>query len=52
MSFQLPEGKSVEVVMVRLKDGRVVARTREELEALPAEQRGTPLGGAAAPAGR
>ena len=39
MSFQLPEGKSLEVVMVRLPDGRVVARTREELEELPAEER-------------
>jgi len=39
MSFQLPEGKSVEVVMVRLKNGRMVARTREELEELPAEER-------------
>jgi hypothetical protein len=39
MSFQLPEGKSLEVVMVRLPDGRVVARTKEELEELPAEER-------------
>jgi len=46
MSFQLPEGKSVEVLMVRLPDGRVVARTREELEELPAEERGTVTGGA------
>ena len=44
MSFQLPEGKSVEVVMVRLADGRIVARTREELEELPAEERGALTG--------
>ena len=52
MSFQLPEGKSLEVVMVRLSDGRVVARTREELEELPAEQRGKTLGPAPTPTGR
>lgn len=46
MSFQLPDGKSVEVVMVKLKDGRMVARTREELEELPPEERGTPVAGA------
>ncbi len=34
MSFQLPNGRSAEVVMVRLSDGRIVARTREELEAM------------------
>jgi hypothetical protein len=44
MSFQLPEGKSLEVVMVRLKDGRMVARTKEELEELPAEERGAVTG--------
>jgi len=43
MSFQLPEGKTLEVVMVRLTDGRMVARTKEELEELPAEERRTPL---------
>jgi len=31
----------VEVYMVRLPDGRVVARTREELEELPPEIRAT-----------
>lgn len=34
-SFQLPEGRTVEVYLVRLADGRLVSRTREELEALP-----------------
>jgi len=43
MSFQLPDGKSLEVLWVRLKDGRIVARTKEELEELPAEERRTPL---------
>lgn len=32
-SFRLPEGRAVEVVFVRLDDGRLVARTVEELEA-------------------
>ena len=33
-SFRLPEGKDVEVVIVRLDDGRIIARTKEELELL------------------
>lgn len=47
-SFRLPEAVDVEVVLVRLSDGRIVARTREELEALPAELRGTVVEPAAA----
>lgn len=47
-SFRLPEAADVEVLVVRLADGRVVARTRDELEALPAELRGTVVGPAAA----
>jgi len=35
----LPHGEAVEVYMVKLPDGRIVARTREELEELPPEQR-------------
>jgi len=31
----LPEGKEVEIVLVKLADGRLVGRTREELEAAP-----------------
>lgn len=30
---RLPQGQEVEVVYLRLPDGRIVARTREELEA-------------------
>lgn len=30
-SFQLPEGKQLDVHLVRLSDGRVVARTADEL---------------------
>lgn len=30
-SFRLPEGKDLEVVLVRLDDGRIVARTADEL---------------------
>jgi len=41
ISFQLPHGEAVEVYMVKLPDGRVVARTREELEELPPEVRAT-----------
>ncbi len=32
-SLRLPEAKEHEIVLIRLEDGRVVARTREELEA-------------------
>jgi len=39
MSFRLPSGETAEVYMVRLADGRVVARTREELEAMTREER-------------
>lgn len=35
MSFRLPSGETAEVYLVKLPDGRVVARTREELEELP-----------------
>lgn len=30
-SFQLPDGKTIETIYVRLKDGRIVARTPDEL---------------------
>jgi hypothetical protein len=39
ISFQLPEGKSVEVYLVRLPDGRIVSRTAEELVELPPDVR-------------
>ncbi len=45
MSFQLPDGKTAEVVMVRLADGRIVARTREELERLEGQAREEVPGG-------
>jgi len=35
ISLRLPEGKSVDVYLVRLVDGRIVSRTREELEESP-----------------
>ncbi len=41
LSFRLPSGEQAEVYMVRLADGRLVARTREELELLPPEVRAT-----------
>ena len=34
-SFQLPNSQPVHVNIVRLDDGRIVARTREELKPLP-----------------
>lgn len=34
-SFQLPNSQAVEVVFVRLPDGSIVARTPQELAALP-----------------
>lgn len=33
LRFKLPEVEEVEVVFVRLEDGRIVARTPDELEA-------------------
>lgn len=41
MSFRLPSGETAEVYLVRLADGRMVARTREELEELTPEERAT-----------
>jgi hypothetical protein len=38
--FRLPDGVDVEVVLVRLEDGRIVARTAEELP--PPERKETP----------
>ncbi len=32
LKFQVPEVEDIEVVLIRLADGRVVARTAEELE--------------------
>lgn len=34
LKFKVPEVEEIEVVLVRLEDGTVVARTREELERL------------------
>lgn len=31
-SFQLPDSRQIDVHLVQLADGRVVARTRDELE--------------------
>jgi hypothetical protein len=35
ISLRLPEGKTIDVYLVRLADGRIVSRTREELEESP-----------------
>jgi hypothetical protein len=32
LRFRFPEVREVEVFLVRLEDGRIVARTKEELE--------------------
>lgn len=36
LSLQLPTNRTVDVVVVKLSDGRIVARSREELAAAPA----------------
>ena len=41
-SFRLPSGEEVEVAFVRLEDGRIVARTKEELELLERKAPATP----------
>jgi hypothetical protein len=38
MSFPLPQGEKVDVHLVRLADGRLVARTSDELEKIPPGQ--------------
>ena len=38
LRFKVPEVEEVEVVFVRLADGRIVARTLNELEAEKAEK--------------
>jgi hypothetical protein len=44
ISLRLPQGKSVDVFIVRLADGREVARTREEIEQLPPDSGAQVLG--------
>ncbi len=34
LSFRLPEAKEIEVVLIRLPDGTVVARAKHEVEAM------------------
>lgn len=46
MSFRLPSGETDQVFQVKLRDGRIVYRTREELAELPP---GATVIGAAAP---
>jgi len=48
MSFRLPNGKTDQVYQVRLADGRIVYRSAEELEELPAGERGEVIGRAPA----
>ncbi len=40
-SIQLPKHQEVEIVLIRLADGKVVARTREEVEAMKAAEQKT-----------
>ena len=47
ISFRLPSGETDHVYQVRLADGRIVYRTRQELEELPP---GAKVLGAASPA--
>lgn len=44
ISLNLPQGRTVDVFIVRLADGREVARTRDELEQLPPESGAQVLG--------
>lgn len=39
LSFRIPQVENKEVVLVRLSDGRIVARTREELEEIKDEEK-------------
>ncbi len=40
-TLRLPEVKEHEIVVLRLPDGRIVARTREELEAAAKSKEGS-----------
>jgi len=40
LRFQVPEAREVEAYIVRDKKGRILARTREELEESEREERG------------
>ena len=37
-SFRLPSGEEVEIAILRLEDGRIIARRKEELELLEREE--------------
>ena len=39
LAFRVPEVKDVKIYAVRTKDGKILARTEEELEGLPKEQK-------------
>ena len=41
LSFRLPNGKTDQVYQVKLADGRIVYRGKDELEELPPEVRAT-----------
>lgn len=40
LSFRLPKSETIEFFIIELPDGRTVARTSDELEALPERERG------------
>ena len=40
--LRLPEGREIEIVLVELEDGRMVGRTREEIEL---QEKAAPPGG-------
>ena len=35
LSFKIPNGRTEEVVLIQMPDGRVIARTRAEVAAMP-----------------
>jgi len=37
LAFRVPEVKDVKIYAVKTKDGKIIARTEEELETLPKE---------------
>ncbi len=41
-SFRLPDGEDVEVVLIRLDDGRIVGRTPDELKLLERKDKKAP----------
>lgn len=39
LAFRVPEVKDIKIYAVKTKEGKIIARTEEELESLPKEEK-------------